>query len=144
MIKRRFIQLAKTIEAAGRFDLGSFVAFIDYDNITHPDYEDPDDILRFNPAKIVNNCNTTGCVAGWVNAIIKNNDATDTEAAREWLGLSMEDANQLFHNFGRLWRGFDTTDAEDAGRLLRALAAGEILFKECDPKTYQYTERSRG
>lgn len=138
MIKRRFIQLAKVIEASGRFNLNSFVSLR-----TEHDEDDYELALSLDsqPWEIIHNCNTTGCVAGWINAITRNPDAEDVIHAGDWLGITEDESEQLFYGYGDLWDGYDQTDANDAGRLLRALAAGTVQFKDRDLDNWKWVSR---
>ena len=92
-------RVADAIEASGRFNLSFFAT---------TDGESGDATLSADA--LLHNCKTTGCVAGWTNAL--NNIDTgdvyvalhDTDAARQALGISdVQATNLFFAKNGSVW-----------------------------------------
>lgn len=123
--KKALLELASYIEAADRFTLANF--YVRRDSRGRG-------ISWTGDAKSLwEDCNTTGCVAGWQNALMDRDFLADTNAARHDLGLSYEEAFQLFYG-GDVWKQVIKTDpmttatAKHAVKLLRGLANGKYVF----------------
>jgi len=110
------LTLADRIEQAGRFNLRIFGPF--------------------DGQRLLNDCGTAGCVAGWQNAIMGRNDLPNYGAARQDLGLTLNQAVELFSPLGDTIWGKNPYRAKHrrAAVLLRHIANGTRTFT-CDRPT---------
>lgn len=123
--------VADVIEAENRFNLNYF----GFD----PDAEDRVRYLEPSPEQIINQCSTTACIAGWVNALDAH-ALDDTAHAGELLGLTEDQYMELFvpHEFpgyrgATVWGLLEPykATATYAAALLREIANGTRKFA-CD------------
>lgn len=130
--KEAFLAVADVIEYADRFDLTYFAMAPDGQVCsTTPVWED---------------CGTTACIAGWVNAWADNDSPSDTYGAGKELGITPEEGYRLFYGYnGSVWsrhareygwrldrsgRVSDWSDitAIQAADVLRRIANGDITL----------------
>ena len=121
----KMLELANFMEnlEAERFNMGYWVSYFDYDEYNLKNVYEENEVLD------INDCNTAGCIAGWVVAL-ENNGAVDiTEVSDEpydydfgvknyalmVLGLKESEADRLFlFNLGSVWfdyrKDYDLTE----------------------------------
>lgn len=130
MNKDNMRTVAKVIKRTQRFNLSNF-AMIERNGRPHSYYVSGWKALWDNEAP--ETCNTVGCVAGWANAVAENKELNNERTAREFLGLTRGQADELFFA-GEVW-GMDdpykNATADDAYRVLMELANGKRTFA-CD------------
>lgn len=135
-----FLEVADLIEYTDRFNLSNFSSYVDHDaeNWRRPD-PDGDQVWE--------DCGTTACIAGWVNAWA-DHPIADTSKARDELGISAPQSGRLFY-WGptSVWAlladeyGWKRTDdhwkdvadpsqitAAQAADVLRRIAKGEVTL----------------
>lgn len=105
--------------------------------------EDRFDLSLFASGDLLNECGTTGCIAGWTAALAGAGDDVDIErAAREALGLTWRQADRLFFWGNSVWvdhadalglevDAFQSIDpgavtSVQAAKMLRWIADGEV------------------
>lgn len=137
--RQAFLDLADYIEAADRFDLNHYIAFTETSRIRYIEDGRNADILW-------SNCGTTGCVAGWANAMTNHSHLEDTYHAREVLGITLDQGQNLFFAMeGSIWErlhaeyhwqcsrdtglsDWSQITAKQAADVLRRIARGEVIL----------------
>lgn len=124
--RRRRLKLAKLLEsriAENHFYMGSF--------ISHPTLDEGEVPI----GKMVGTCGSTACIAGWAAAMgaPETVQAEGSQrntiylAAKNFLGLDEEQANDLFYS--NTWMN----DPKDAAKVVRHLAAtNEVDWSKAD------------
>lgn len=122
-------RVAKAIEdAPKKFNLGNFGEYLGGHQVS-------------TAKEILHRCDTTACVCGWVLSLAFDPesdelfDISDTVKGAELLGLTYEEGYSLFYGSPRVWgmsRPLYDATAEDAVRVLRALADGSLVVNTDD------------
>lgn len=116
-------QVADAIEYSDRFTLKTWGRSL------------TDRWTKIRPADLWEKCDTVGCVAGWTNSLIEAPDIADVRTARTALGLTVEQAMELFEpswSQPSVWgRRPYSARAPRAAKVLREIASGKRTFA-CD------------
>lgn len=134
--------VANRIELEGRFD---YLTFVSGDKGDTP-RDDCGSVILDADLKRLNDCGTSGCIAGWAGLValemgeIPQENDTWMDFAERWLGLTEHQAERLFFAWVVPdWHSSSDPDrcwgmnAIEVAKLLREIADGEIDLPDTDP-----------